>query len=173
MPVNPAAQAAQKFAETYGAIVTGGPKALPASTSGDIFNVNGGRVIVTSLTGVVTTVIQAQACTISVGNKPTGGSSATTTLCAASASVSGLAVGASLAVPQAKANALIFSAADGTVLWNGTSSTAGQGISVVNGGLVLVPAGTIQITTSATNTGAIQWSVTYIPYDTGAYITAA
>lgn len=170
MPASPAAQAAQKFIETYGALVTGGPKTLPASGSGDIFSVAGGRVIITSLTGVVTTVIQAQACTISVGNKPTGGSSATTTLCAASASVSGLAVGASLAVPQAKASALMFSGADGTLLWNTTSGA--QGVPVVSGGLVIVPAGTIQITTSATNTGAIQWSVTYVPYDAGATVTA-
>ena len=128
-------------------------------------------MIVTSLTGVVTTIIQAQACTISVGSKPTGGSSATTTLSAASASVSGLAVGASLAVPQAKASALILSAADGTLVWNGSSGA--QGVAVANGGLAIIPAGSIQITTSATNTGAIQWSVTYIPYDAGAAITAA
>jgi hypothetical protein len=171
MPVSPAAQAAQLFTAAYGAVVTGAPKALPASTSGDIFLVTGGRVIVTSLTGVVTTVIQAQACTISVGNKPTGGSSATTTLCAASASVSALAAGASLAVPQAKASALMLSAADGTLLWNTTSGA--QGVPVTSGGLVIVPAGSIQITTSATNTGAIQWSVTYVPYDAGATVTAA
>lgn len=170
MPPSPAAAAAQKFYETYGALVTGGAKTLPATTSGDIFSVNTGRVIVTSLTGTVTTIIQAQACTISVGNKPTGGASAVATLCAASASVSGLTVGTSLAVPQAKATALILSAADGTLLWN--SSSGAQGVPVVSGGLVLVPAGTIQITTSATNTGAIQWSVTYIPYDVGATITA-
>jgi hypothetical protein len=171
MPVSPAAAAAQKFAETYGALVTGSPKTLPASGSGDIFNVVGGRVIVTSLTGAVTTAIQAQACTISVGNKPSGGSSATTTLSIASASVSGLPVGASLAVPQAKTSALILSAADGTLVWNG--STGGQGFPVTSGGLAIVPAGTVQITTSATNTGAIQWSITYVPYDTGAFITAA
>lgn len=171
MSVSPARQAAQKFLETYGALVTGSPKTLPASGSGDIFLVTGGRVIVTSLTGVVTTVIQTQACTISVGNKPTGGSSAVATLCAASASVSALPVGASLAVPQAKATALILSAADGTLLWN--TSSGAQGVAVANGGLAIVPAGSIQITTSATNTGAIQWSVTYIPYDAGAAITAA
>ncbi len=171
MTVNPAAQAAQLFTAAYGAVVTGGAKTLPASGSGDIFLVTGGRVIVTSLTGVVTTVIQTQACTISVGNKPTGGSSATTTLCAASASVSALPAGASLAVPQAKASALMLSAADGTLLWNTTSGA--QGVPVTSGGLVIVPAGSIQITTSATNTGAIQWSVTYVPYDAGATVTAA
>lgn len=154
----------------FGFLVTGGPKTLPATTSSDIFSVNGGRVIITSLTGVVTTIIQAQACTISVGNKPTGGASAVATLCAASASISGLAVGTSFAVPAAKASALITSGVDGTLVFNGSSGA--QGIPVSQGGLAIVPVGTVQITTSATNTGAIQWSLTYVPYDTGANITA-
>lgn len=170
MTVNPAAQAAQVFAATYGALVTGGAKTLPVSTSGDIFLITGGRVIITSLTGVVSTTIQSQATTLSVGNKPTGGSSATATLCA-TGDLNGVVAGTSLAVPAAKASALIISAADGTVVWNGSSG--GQGVSFRNGGLALVPAGSIQVTTVATSTGAIIWSVTYVPYDAGAVITAA
>lgn len=158
------------FAAYYGSLVTGGPKTLPASTSGDIFTVAGGRVIITSLTGVVSTAIQAQATTLSVGNKPTGGSSATATLCA-TADLNGKPVGTSLAVPAAKASALIVSGADGTLVWNGSSG--GQGIPFASGGLALIPAGTIQVTTVATSTGAITWSVTWLPYDAGAVVTAA
>lgn len=154
---------------SFGFLVTGGAKTLPASGSGDIFAVSNGRVIITSLTGVVSTVIQAQATTLSVGNKPTGGSSATATLCA-TADLNGKPVGTSLAVPAAKASALIVSGADGTVVFNGASG--GQGIPVSSGGLALVPAGTIQVTTVATSTGAIIWSVTYVPYDVGATVTA-
>jgi len=154
---------------SFGFLVTGGAKTLPASGSGDIFAVNNGRVIITSLTGVVSTVIQAQATTLSVGNKPTGGASATATLCA-TADLNGKPVGTSLAVPAAKASALIVSGADGTVVFNGSSG--GQGIPVSSGGLALVPAGTIQVTTVATSTGAIIWSVTYVPYDVGATVTA-
>jgi hypothetical protein len=172
MPVSPAAAAAQKYAETYGAVVTGGPKTLPASGSGDIFTVSGGRVIITSLTGVVTTIIQAQATTLSVGNKPTGGSSSTASFCA-TLDLTGKPVGTTLAVPQAKASALISSGADGTVLWNGATSSAGQGIPVTSGGLLIVPAGSIQVTTVATSTGAIQWTCTYVPYDVGAFVVAA
>lgn len=160
---------AELFAAYYGALVTGGAKTLPASTSGDIFQVSGGRVIITSLTGVVSTVIQAQSTTLSVGNKPTGGSSATATLCA-TADLNGKAVGTSLAVPAAKASALIVSGADGTVVWNGASG--GQGIPFASGGLALIPAGTIQVTTIVTSTGAITWSVSWLPYDTGAVVTA-
>ena len=170
MAVSPGAQAAQMFVAAYGALVTGAAKALPATASGDIFTVTGGRVIVTSLTGVVSTVIQAQATTLSVGNKPTGGSSAVATLCA-TADLNGKPVGTSLAVPQAKASALIVSGADGTLVWNGGSGA--QGTAFENGGLALVPAGAIQVTTGATSTGAIIWSVTYIPYDAGATVAAA
>lgn len=170
MPASPAAQAAQLFAAAYGAVVTGGAKTLPASTSGDIFTVSGGRVIITSLTGTVSTVIQAQATTLSVGNKPTGGASATATLCA-TADLNGKPVGTSVAVPAAKASALIVSAADGTLVWNGASG--GQGVSLASGGLALVPAGSIQVTTVATSTGAITWTVTWVPYDAGATVVAA
>jgi hypothetical protein len=169
MAVNPAAVAAQLFAASYGIAETGAAKALPATTSGDIFQVSGGRVIITSLTGVVSTAIQAQATTLSVGNKPTGGVSATATLCA-TADLNGKPVGTSLAVPLSKASALIVSGADGTLAWNG--SAGGQGSPFTSGGLALVPAGTIQVTTGATSTGAITWTVTYVPYDAGASVVA-
>lgn len=168
MAVNPAAQAAQNFAAYYGAIVTGGAKALPASGTGHLFTVSGGRVIITTVTGIVSTVIQAQACTVSVGNTPAGGSVSVASIAAASSSVSGVAVGASFAVPpfSSGAAALVFSTA------NGVLPTADLGISLDDGGLYLVPAGTIDWTTSATNTGAVTWSIGYVPYDTGAFITA-
>lgn len=170
MAVNQGAQAAQLFAAAYGALVTGGAKTLPATGSGDIFTVSGGRVIITSLTGVVSTAIQAQATTLSVGNRPTGGSSAVATLCA-TADLNGKPVGTSLAVPLAKASALLVSGADGTLVWNGSSGA--QGVAFTAGGLALVAAGTIQVTTGATSTGAITWSVTYVPYDAGATVAAA
>jgi hypothetical protein len=170
MAVNPGTVASQLFAASYGRIVTGAAKALPATSSGDIFTVSGGRVIITSLTAVVSTAIQAQATTLSVGNKPAGGSSAVATLCA-TADLNGRPVGTSLAVPLAKASALLVSGADGTLVWNGSSGA--QGSPFTAGGLALVPAGTIQVTTGATSTGAITWTVTYVPYDAGATVVAA
>jgi len=167
MSVNPSALQVREA--NFGFLVTGGAKTLPASGSGDIFSVNNGRVIITSLIGVVSTAIQAQATTLSVGNKPTGGASATATLCA-TADLNNKPVGTTLAVPAAKASALIVSGADGTVVFNGSSG--GQGIPVSSGGLAIVPAGTIQVTTVATSTGAIIWSCTYVPFDVGATVTA-
>lgn len=169
MAVNPAAQAAQLFAAAFGALVTGGAKTLPATTTGHLFTVAGGRVIVTSITGTVSTVVQAQACTVSIGNTPSGGSAATTSITSASASVSGLAVGASFGVPAFSSGspaALAFTAASGVL------PSADLGVRVDLGGICLVPAGTIDWTTSATNTGAVAWSITYIPYDAGASVTA-
>jgi hypothetical protein len=166
MAINPASQAAQLFAAAYGAVVTGGAKTLPASTTGHLFTVSGGRVIITSVTGVVSTVIQAQACTIAIGNTPTGGSNSAS-LATASSSVSGLAVGASLYVPlfsSGNPQPLLFSGASGVV--------SNAAVALGSGGIALVPAGTIDLTTSATNTGAIIWSVSYIPYDAGATVTA-
>jgi hypothetical protein len=168
MTASPAAQAAQQLAAYYGVLVTGGAKTLPASGTGHLFTVAGGRVMITSVTGVVSTVIQAQACTISIGNTPSGGSGANTSIATASSSVSGVAVGATFGVPpySSGAAALVFTAASGVL------PAADLGVSVDDGGLYLVPAGTIDWTTSATNTGAITWTVGYVPYDSGATVTA-
>jgi hypothetical protein len=154
----------------FGFLVTGGAKTLPASTTGHLFTVVNGRIVLTSMIGTVTTLIQTQACTISIGNTPTAGSAGAASLAAASASVSALPVGAALAVPPAQASALFFGAATGVLPANGSGTALG--VPIVNGGLAIIPAGTIDWTTSATNTGAIAWSVTYYPYDVGATITA-
>lgn len=162
-------RAAELFGAYYGFLVTGGAKALPASGTGHIFTVAGGRVIITTLTGVVSTAIQNQACTLSAGNTPTGGSAATTSLCTAT-SIANAAVGTSIANPVTLTNALIVGGASGVL--TGTGSGSALGVPISSGGIAIVPAGTIDVTTSATNTGAITWSVTYLPYDVGATITA-
>lgn len=279
MPASPVAMAAQQFAARFGVLVTGGAKTLPASTTAHLFSVTGGRILLVSMTGVVGTVVQAQACTISIGNTPTGGAASVASIAAASASVSGLAVGATFGVPPFSSSAvsstatgtitsgagsaalangvpasgfsLGFSAAPssagtailsnvtgGSITWNipsaqtspynvnfpapitttsgavaATLTIAGLGtgagnvtlfglaaatpaapaaaalvFSTVNGVLpaadagialdttgsclCMVPAGNIDWTTSATNTGAVAWSVSYVPFDAGATVTA-
>lgn len=159
---------AELFGAYYGYQVTGGAKTLPATGNQQIFTVAGGRVIITSLTAVVSTAIQNQACTLSVGNTPSGGSVAVTSLATAT-SIANAALGASLAVPP-NLGALLVGGASGVLVANGATSALGVPIS--SGGIALVPAGTIGVTTSATNTGAITYSITYVPYDTGATVTA-
>lgn len=169
MSVNSAKEAAQNFASYYGTIVTGTAKTLPASTTGHLFTVSGGRVLITSVTGVVSTVIQSQLSTLSVGNTPTGGSAAVASIAAAITTISGLPVGTTLAVPPFSSGSPATLVATGA---SGVLPGADIGFSLDDGGICLVPAGTIDCTTSATDTGAIIWSVGYVPYDAGATVTA-
>ncbi len=129
---------------------------LPASTLGHIFTVSGGRVLVRYLVGEVTTIIQAQACTVKVTHTPTAGTAVDWS--AASASISALEVGGKLGLPAAAATALVTGNAGGILThlseWVAT-------------------AGTIDITTSATNTGSIKWDLVYVPLDNGAQVVAA
>jgi hypothetical protein len=49
-----------------GASVSRAAAALPASTTGNLFTVTGGRILLTGIVGQVTTVIQTQACNASL-----------------------------------------------------------------------------------------------------------
>lgn len=161
MTTSPATQAAQVRVAAYGGLVTGGAKTLPASTTGHLFTVSGGRVIVTSIVGIVSTAIQNQACTLSIGNTPTGGTAGAATLSTATA-ITNAAIGTMVSMPP-----LSGGAAAALIV-----GPAGIAVAVSSGGLAVIPSGTIDVVTSATNTGAIAWSVSYLPYDAGASITA-
>jgi hypothetical protein len=145
----------------YGLIVPNVAKTVPSSATGTIFTVVG-RILLTSLVGQVSTAIVGTP-TLSVGVTPTGGASAPTALCTAT-SISGAAVGTILCLPKLQASALIVSA-------SGVGSTMGNPLDT--GGLCLVSAGAITITTSAAATGAITWSLQYMPWDATAVVTAA
>jgi hypothetical protein len=130
---------------------------LPASTDLTIFTVAGGRVVLTSLVGQVTTVIQAQANAIKIKSVPTTG---TTKDISGTLDINAYEVGALISL-------------DGTALSTALSGTnAGAALICTRAG-ILIPVGSIELNTAATNTGAIQWTCTYVPYDTGAGITAA
>jgi hypothetical protein len=167
MSVFPSASQVREAA--LGLSVAGAAKNLPATTSQGIFTVSGGRVLITSLIGIVTTAVQNQACTLSVGFTPTGGSLSAAALATAS-SIINLAVGAMVAIPQNQTGLVVGSASPG-VLGPGNGAT-----SVVSlpgdGGVCILNSGTISVSTSATNTGALKYSLTYVPYDDGATVTA-
>jgi len=130
---------------------------LPATGDLSIFTVSGGRIIVTSILGEVTTVIQAQANAIKLKSVPTTGTAK---------DISG-----TLDINAFEVGALI--ALDGTALSTALSgSNAGAALSTRGTG-IFVPIGAIKYNTAATNTGAIKWSITYIPYDNGAVVVAA
>lgn len=130
---------------------------LPASTDLSIFTVTGGRIIVTSILGEVTTVIQAQACALKLKSVPTTG---TAKDISGTFDVNALEVGGLISL-------------DGTALSTTLSGTNAGGALATRGSGIFVPIGAIKYNTAATNTGAIKWSITYIPYDNGAVVTAA
>jgi hypothetical protein len=134
---------------------------LPATGTAHLFTVAGGRVIVTGLVGQCTTVCTSTATTVSVGVTPTTGTASTTGLCTATA-VTSAEVGTLVSLPSGAKGALVV----------GTGATAGGAVQVQGPGGYVVQPGTIDITTSATNTGAFKWSLFYIPLDDGASVTA-
>lgn len=128
---------------------------LPASTTGNLFQVSGGRVLLTSIVGEVTTVIQAQANAIKLNHQSAvlGGSG--TDICATVES-NGLAVGTQIGIT-------------GTF---GTAAAVGAAVpSPTPLGVVLV-AGFLRLNAAATNTGQIRWTLTYVPLDDGASVAA-
>lgn len=127
--------------------------ALPASAYGILFNIKGGRVVVTSIIGEVTTVIQTQGCNLKITSTPTTG---TAVDIGTNLAISGDAVGSLYGMG-------VYVAA----------MIGGAGASGIVSTPVVIPVGTLGITTSATNTGSIQWSVTYIPLDDNAYMEVA
>jgi hypothetical protein len=126
---------------------------LPATTSTAMFTVTG-YCIVYQFLGLVTTVVQTQACNYSLESNPTA-TGANVALCGV-LNISALAVGTLLGVTGTLATAM-------------TSGLAiiGQVTPLV------VQAGTIEAKTSATNTGQVAWSCWYAPLSAGASIVAA
>lgn len=121
-----------------------------------LFTVAGGKVIVTSIVGVVGTVIQAQANAVKLKSVPTTG---TAKDISGTFDVNGLEAGGILTL-------------DATTLATALSGTnAGAALMTKVG--VIVPIGSIKMNAAASNTGTIQWSLTYIPYDDGATVVAA
>jgi hypothetical protein len=130
--------------------------ALPASTTGSLFTVTGGRVLVTSIVGRVTTSIQAQANAIKLVATPSG-SGAVNDL-SGTVESNGLAAGGLLSITGLAGDAMVKS--------------TGGGVSTLRNA-VIVAAGAIGLNTAATNTGSVEWSLTYVPIDDGATVAAA
>lgn len=136
--------------------------ALPASTTGQLFRVYGGRVVVKALVGTVTTVIQTQTDNLKVSSKA---------LDTASAAVgTAVDVAANVDVTAREVGGMYFVEGDGTA---GVLSNAGAAFIGPNSGSWVAPQGEIYLTASATNTGAMKWDLWYQPLDPGAYVVPA
>lgn len=129
--------------------------ALPAGTTDSIFTITGGRVAIRQIVGEVTTVIQTQACNLKLTGNPTTGTAVD--ICA-DLNISADEAGALYGISGLNSDALIGINA---------GAVPGQVRDVV------LNIGTLDIETSATNTGSIKWTVLYVPIDDGAAIEAA
>ncbi len=136
---------------------------LPASTSTAMFTVAGGRVIITSFIGEVTTVVQSQACNLNVTIDPTGAGAAADL--AAATEINADAVGTFYTVNGVQADLLGSQTEGGTQVPTHALAKLGRPF--------MVPAGSILLKTSATNTGATKWVLTYVPLDDGASVVSA
>jgi len=129
---------------------------LPQTAQTPYFNVVGGRVIILEIVGeVATTAIQDLDVNAKLVSNPTVG--ADVDLCA-QANIRNDAIGTQLSITGTLADALVETPS-GAFVTQEHSQT--------------VCAGTIDLYTDASRTGATKWLVRWIPFDAGAYITAA
>lgn len=136
--------------------------ALPASTTGQLFRVKGGRVIVRALLGEVTTIIQTQADNTKISSKKLDNASV--------AVGTAVDVASNLDITAIEVGGFLFVEGDGTAL---VKATAGASLIGTNSGMWIAPQGEIYVTCAATNTGAIKWDIWYQPLDSGAFVEAA
>lgn len=148
-------QGPQVRALTLGRKVDRATAALPQTAAGTLFAVTGGRIALTSIVGEVTTVIQTQANAAKLQSVPTVGS--TVDLCA-TLDITAKEVGALLGITGLFSDALVGANAGATVLPRNA---------------LIIPVGAIKLNCAASNTGAVKWSITYVPLDDAATVVAA
>ena len=129
---------------------------LPQTATGALFTVTGGRVLITSIVGEVTTNVQAQANAVKLVATPSG-SGAVNDL-SGTVDINGLAAGGLLGATGLAGDALVKS--------------TGGGVSNLRNPVVIA-AGAIGLNAAASNTGQVKWSLTYLPLDNGASVAAA
>ena len=132
-------------------------KAPSNIATGDLFSVVGGPILVAQLVGLVTTVVETQACTLKVLVDPTTGAG-TTDVCANHANISADAAGTLYYVTGDFSDTLqeMDPASNGAVEAPTTYD--------LNGPWLCAP-GTIELSASDTNTGVIRWSMLYKALD--------
>lgn len=143
---------------TYGTRVERATAALPQTATSTLFTISTGRILVTSIFGEVTTVIQTQANNTKLTFDPTD-AGATQDLCAVN-SITADAVGTIYSITGTPATAM----SDALNMMPPNLALAQP--------LLLKP-GAILLDCAASNTGNVKWSITYIAYDTGAGLVAS
>ena len=134
-----------------------GAASLPQSTASAIFKVQGGKVQVLGIFGEVTTVMQTQTNNVKLIADPTTG--ADVDLCA-TLDCTADAVGTMYHITGDLSDALI-------------ADTSGAAEALADYQPVIVAPGDIDLSCSASSTGAAKWSVLWRPLDPGARVVAA
>ncbi len=128
---------------------------LPQTTAFAIFNIVGGRVLMTGIAGRIT-IILGVVGNMGLEENPTAG---TTELICAVVAAGTYAAGDMLGITGVAATAM--------------QPAATGGIPAMTTRGVVLRVGTLDWRLSASSTGEIEWGMTYIPIDDGAYVTIA
>lgn len=150
---------------TVGQVVARAATALVQNTTTDLFTVTGGDVLVTAIYGKVTTAIAATASlTAKVVHKPSGGSYGDL---AAATGITSNAVGTFYTATGVAADVMASQKPGGV-------ETPQVTFGPKSGGFIL-PAGTVGVTVSnhAPGSGAVAWTIAYVPLTAGATVAAA
>lgn len=140
-----------------GAAVNRTAALLPATTQAAIFNVVGGKVLITSLIGEVVVAMPATVNTVKVTGNPTAGTDVDWTTAVSTASAE---AGSIITLGVTAGGALVVKNAGG-----------GNGLGYVG---FIAQIGTLDLVTTGTAaTGTVKWLCTYVPLDAGATVTAA
>ena len=125
------------------------------STTKDLFTVAGGRVVIHQIIGMVTTATPVGANNTKLIAHPAAGTDVD--LCA-TADIASQEVGAFLTITGTPADALV-------------KATAGA--SPLQSRSMAIATGTIRLSCDASKTGAVQWTIFWMPLDDGASVVAA
>lgn len=132
---------------------------LPQTGQYDIFTVAGGMVKVLGILGEVTTVIQTQLNNTNLEFNPSAATLADSDLCAA-LDISADVIGTLYTIDGTAGSAMVDSGTTGFLI-----HTLAQPL--------YMSEGAIELHCSASSTGAVKWSIWYVPLEDGSYIAAA
>ena len=141
-------------AETSPKIIERAAATIPDTTATPYFTITG-RVLITQIVGEVTTIVDDTATDIKLIANPTVG--ADVDLCAA-VTITDDAVGTVYTIT-------------GTLADNMVATTSGAVIAQASP--ILVTAGSIDLDSTATQTGATKWTLHYIPLDSNSKVVTA
>ena len=153
-------QAFNTTTRTFNATFATGVKKSPTNiATGNLFTYTG-TIQILAIVGRCTTAIQAQACTLRLSL--IADALAEYFLCAASANVAGVHIGTAFSITGTVADAMLF-----------TDLVANYVAQAGKFGTTCTTSGKIKLTTTATNTGVIEWDTLWIPISPNATLVAA